>query len=1228
MKLKLRIIVPLIAFIPSIVFGQLGSIDSTFNVMDSGPAQVYFESSAQLQKSHIFNDGSIITVGEFTSFKNQTANRIVRFDFNSNVDQSFQSNIGSGADSTIKQILVLQNGKIFLAGDFSSFNGSPCNGTVLLNSDGTMDSGYLLTVNTGIVNFRSVVEQNSKIIISGHTSLSPYTSILIRIDQSGSIDPSFSASSPIGGTPNYGEVVVDSQNRIYVNGSFNDMDGHVTPMLARLLPDGNVDVSFSSQPAAINYGFFAIDIDLNDQVVFRNSNALNRLNDDGSIDTTFNCTVTFIGNTNGFVGAITAIKSMPDSTYFVSTTDSRVLKFNSQGVNSTDFIHLEVSGGYARDLNIFPNGKLLITRPNNLFVLQSNGFREAAFQTSTGSTGKITVVKALPDGKTLIAGDFYGYNNQNIQTVARILPDGNLDPSFDAGFTLRQNSSTTYIRSIEPQSDGKILIGGNFRTFNPGSSSGAWRQVIRLLPNGERDTTFNEITSSYNDFGSRKLLVLGDGSFFNIGQYTVRKHHANGQLDNSFSILGVYLNWGTGTIHDAHVLPNGKLLIGGVFNSVNGTTAESLARINLDGSIDNTFSSGSGTAIYAIGSQSDGKVILSGLGNDYNGYAYEYLFRTQENGDFDTTFVLDSIYSFGNNGYLPKINVTQDDKIWVIANLGSASQTQNSGGGVIRLDTNGVFDTNQVVFPPIWSTVDLKFDIQPDNNIIIGGWFGSYGFVDKRNLTRIIGDTSSPNCQFFGAQFDYIEDVSCTDTSTSVALAVNGTPPYLYSWDNQGWNQNDTLFTTSNGGTHYLSLSDSLGCSYSTGFLINGPSNQVAPDNFINMVAWPFRPGVNTNVKLNAGNKGCITSSGQLMVVHDSLLSFNFSIPFMPDSVQGDTLIWNFQNLHIDSADLLFTLNFQTSVNAQIGDSINFQLEIDSLGIDYNISDNSKEYEYPVVNGYDPNDKSVYPKGECTPNFISSQEKLEYTVRFQNTGNSYAVNVNIVDSLPSDLDLSTLNIVSTSHSMYTEVKPNNVVHFRFDDIFLPDSSSNPDGSIGFVTFQIDQNDFVYQGSEIRNKAYIFFDFNPAIITNEVLNTVSDDDYHFIGDTSFVSQVGSYQWEGNTYTVSGFYSFNHANQFGCDSTIYLDLTVLPDTASIYQSELDKIELAPNPNNGNFKIIGASNSVISVYDRFGHKYLSNEPVIHGDVNLSELNNGIYFVKIASNYGVIVKKVVVQH
>lgn len=1227
MKLKHRIIVPLIVFIPSIIFGQLGSIDSTFNVMDSGPVQVYFESSAQLQKSHIFNDGSIITVGEFTSFKNQTANRIVRFDFNSNVDQSFQSNIGSGADSTIKQILVLQNGKIFLAGDFSSFNSTPCNGTVLLNSDGTMDNGYLLTVNTGIINFRSVVEQNSNIIISGHTSLSPITSTLVRIDQSGSIDPSFSASSPVSGTPNYGEVVVDSQNRIYLNGSFNDMDGHVTPMLARLLPDGNVDVSFSSQPASITYGFFAIDIDLNDQVIFRNSNVLNRLNDDGSIDTTFNCTVTFIANSNGFVGAITAIKSMPDSTYFVSTTDSRILKFNSQGASSTDFIHIEESGGYARDLNIFPSGKLLITRPNNLFVLQSNGWRDAAFQTTTGATGKITAVTTLPDGKTLIAGDFYGYNNENIQTVARILSDGNIDASFDSGFTLRQSSSASKIWSIEPQLDGKILIGGNFPTFEAGVSSPTWKQVIRLLANGERDTTFNEIIFSSGAFGSRKLIVLGDGSFFTIGQNIVRKYHADGQLDNGFSILGVS-GFG-GTIHDAHILPTGKLLVGGLFSIVNGVSANSLVRINPDGTIDNTFSSGSGTAIYAIDSQSDGKVLLSGLGYNggYNGNNFGYLFRVHENGDFDTTFVLDSIYGFGYN-YIPKIRVTHDDKIWVLGSLGSPSQTQNSGGGVVRLDTNGIIDTNQVFFLPIWSTNDIKFDIQPSNNIIIGGWFGEYGYVYKRNLTRIIGDTSTLNCQFFTAQFDYIEDLSCSDTSNSVAGAVNGTPPYIYSWDNQGWNQNDTLFTTSNGGTHFLSISDSVGCSYSTGFLINGPSNQVAPDNFVNMVAWPFRPGFNTKVKINAGNKGCILSSGQLMVVHDSLLSFNFANPFMPNSIQGDTLIWNFQDLHIDSANLLFTLNFQTSVNAQIGDSINFEVEIDSLGIDYNVSDNSKEYWYPVVNGYDPNDKSVYPKGECIPNFVNSQEKLEYTVRFQNTGNSYAVNINIVDSLPSDLDLSTLSIVSTSHPMYTEIKQNNVVHFRFDNIYLPDSSSNPDGSLGFVTFQIDQNNFVYQGSEIRNKAHIFFDFNPAIITNEVLNTVSNDDYHFIGDTSVVTEIGSYQWGTDTYTTSGLYSFNYFNQFGCDSVVYLDLTILPNTTGIYQSELDKIELVPNPNNGIFKIVGANNSVITVYDRLGNRCLSNKPVSNSIVNLSDVNSGIYFVKIESSQGVIVKKVLVQH
>lgn len=144
-----------------------------------------------------------------------------------------------------------------------------------------------------------------------------------------------------------------------------------------------------------------------------------------------------------------------------------------------------------------------------------------------------------------------------------------------------------------------------------------------------------------------------------------------------------------------------------------------------------------------------------------------------------------------------------------------------------------------------------------------------------------------------------------------------------------------------------------------------------------------------------------------------------------------------------------------------------------------------------VRNSYDPNDKRGYPYGVGTDHDIAIGDNIEYMIRFQNTGNDTAFTVIIKDQLPSELDPGTIALGVASHPYSFRLLPNATMEWTFLPIALPDSATNPAGSQGFVTFQIDQVPNLPVGTEIKNAAEIYFDFNPAVITDTSLHTIQE-----------------------------------------------------------------------------------------------------------------------------------------
>ncbi|MBP6624155.1 MAG: T9SS type A sorting domain-containing protein [Chitinophagaceae bacterium] len=245
-------------------------------------------------------------------------------------------------------------------------------------------------------------------------------------------------------------------------------------------------------------------------------------------------------------------------------------------------------------------------------------------------------------------------------------------------------------------------------------------------------------------------------------------------------------------------------------------------------------------------------------------------------------------------------------------------------------------------------------------------------------------------------------------------------------------------------------------------------------------------------------NTGCDTAAGILTLVKDPNTVYNATLSSNPANyVNGDTLKWNFAQLTNLSSGSYWNSFFagvhltpNTSVN--IGDTLCFTVSSTVLSNDVNAANNQYQVCLPVVNSYDPNIKEVMPKGTgATGQIPLSTDHLDYTIHFQNTGTAPAYNVSIVDTLDSDVDPKSLKILGASHSMVPTWLSTNVVRFDFYSIMLADSNTNEPKSHGQVSFSIKLKSGLALGTQIKNKASIYFDSNPAIVTNTTLNTLAN-----------------------------------------------------------------------------------------------------------------------------------------
>ena len=246
------------------------------------------------------------------------------------------------------------------------------------------------------------------------------------------------------------------------------------------------------------------------------------------------------------------------------------------------------------------------------------------------------------------------------------------------------------------------------------------------------------------------------------------------------------------------------------------------------------------------------------------------------------------------------------------------------------------------------------------------------------------------------------------------------------------------------------------------------------------------RPGFEARYKLVFENIGTTQLSGNVELTFDDIVVTFVEATPAETSVNGNTISWDYSNLNIfetRSIEISFTVEAPPIV--QGGDILPFTATANPVTGDATPDDNVFNLNQEVVNSYDPNDKTVLEGNQVL--IADADEYLHYVVRFQNTGTASAINVRIQDALDEKLDWTTLKILDESHAMETQLV-NNSIDFIFDNINLPTTASDPEGSQGFVAFKVKPLSSIQLNDVVANTANIYFDFNEAIVTNTVSTT--------------------------------------------------------------------------------------------------------------------------------------------
>jgi len=380
-----------------------------------------------------------------------------------------------------------------------------------------------------------------------------------------------------------------------------------------------------------------------------------------------------------------------------------------------------------------------------------------------GANGRVLSLALEPDGKILVGGGFTTLGGQTRNYIARLNVDGTLDSGFNPG-------ANNWVLSLALQADEKILVGGSFSTLAGQTRIGSGR----LNANGILDSGFNPnvIWASYVGLSHTVQAdgkILMGGEFNSLAGQTrnyIGRLNADGTLDSGFNPGANDSPWLLA------VQADGKILVGGEFTTLGGQPRNYIGRLTADGNLDSGFNPGANNYVLSMAVQADGRILVGGSFSTLAGQTRNYIGRLNADG------TLDSGFNPGANGGVWSLAVQADEKILVSGEFTTlGGQTRNR---IARLNADGTLDSG---FNPGANNWVGSLAVQADGKILVGGLFTTLGGQTRTYFGRL--NNTGPATQslaFDGSTITWLRGGTSPEVwRTTFDLSTNG-----LTWTNLG----------------------------------------------------------------------------------------------------------------------------------------------------------------------------------------------------------------------------------------------------------------------------------------------------------------------------------------------------------------------------------------------------------------------------------------------------------
>ena len=356
---------------------------------------------------------------------------------------------------------------------------------------------------------------------------------------------------------------------------------------------------------------------------------------------------------------------------------------------------------------------------------------------------------------------------------------------------------------------------------------------------------------------------------------------------------------------------------------------------------------------------------------------------------------------------------------------------------------------------------DVQNMLIKNNNTITTGNINNYAFTDATGIYKFILPSGNYNIQ------EVIQ--------------------YLYPLSSCQSNINN------------LTLTAAHGCTYTVNF-----ANTINPLHDMHLYNIHLNlpvPGQNYVQQIVVENDGTVAeNSAQFGYAHDGQLSFVSSSGInltQPNASSAPNWYDNTSTALNPGTWTATQITYAVPTNIPIGTIVNFwdttayMAPMSNWLNDYTPWNNIKAFDTVVVGSFDPNFIDVSPKGVGPLGLVNATDTVfDYVIHFQNTGTAAANKIVVKDSLDADFNIESLKPGYSNHLYTASIDNHNVLTFTFNNINLPDMNSYPIGSIGVVAYSIHAKKNLAAGTQFKNKAAIYFDYNAPVITNTTINTIN------------------------------------------------------------------------------------------------------------------------------------------